>query len=475
MATLIPRECQWPMIEAMLNHKRFNIFASPGTGKTGATLYALTALDLLDGGIFPVLVVAPKRVANQVWPAEVKEWANFRHLKVERLLGTPAQREAALGREAHIYTINPANLSWLDKMVGRKWPFPTVVVDESTTIKGHRCSLQKSKLGKTFIRVDGAKRARDLVKHLTKPSRWYNLTGTPDPNGVRDLWGQMFPIDMGRRLGSSFTAFSERWFRPVYGSKPEQQRIEPMPGAESEITDRIKDRCVVVDAYDYFDISKPLEVMIEVELPPPARKLYNTIHQDSVAELEGVEITAVNQGSLVMKCRQIASGHLRDDEGAWHAIHDAKLEALGDLVASLNGSPLLVAYWFKQDLEAIRSRFKGAVVLPSDDSQQKVQDDWNDGKIQMLLVHPQSAGHGLSLQHGGHHICIYTQDWNSEYYAQVIERLGPTRQAQSGYERMVYVHRLVAAKTWEVLVALRVQMKISDSEAVKMALTICGD
>lgn len=472
MPNLIPRPCQMPMIEAMLNHKRFNIFASPGTGKTGATLYALSALDVLDGDVFPVLVVAPRRVANQVWPAEAREWDNFKHIKVERLLGTPAQREAALNRKAHIYTINPANLSWLDAVVGRDWPFPTVVVDESTVIKGHRCSIQKSRLGKTFIRVDGAKRARDLVKHAAKTNRWYNLTGTPDPNGVKDYWGQMFPVDMGRRLGNSFSAFSQRWFRQAYGSTPEQQRIEPLPGAETEIADRIRDRCVVVDAYDYFDIKKPVGLEILVELPPKARKLYAELHSASVTELAGADITAVNQGSKVMKCRQIASGHLRDDDGTWHHIHDAKLEALEELVESMNGKPLLVAYWFNEDLKAITGRFKQAVVLPGDNTQQAVQDAWNAGQIEMLLVHPQSAGHGLSLQHGGHHICLYTQDWNSEYYAQVIERLGPTRQAQSGYKRSVFVHKIIAKNTWEELVAQRVTKKISDAEVVKLALTM---
>lgn len=472
MTALSPRACQQPMIDAMLNHKRFNIFASPGTGKTGAALFALDALDILDGDVFPVLVVAPKRVANQVWPAEVSQWANFRHLKVERVLGTPKQREEALNRKAHIYTINPANLSWLDKMVGKDWPFPTVIVDESTVIKGHRCSIQKSKLGKTFIRVDGAKRARDLVKHAAHINRWYNLTGTPDPNGVQDLWGQMFPIDMGRRLGISFSAFTQRWFRPVFGSAPEQQRVEVLPGAAEEITQRMRDRCVVVDAYDYFDISKPVEIEVEVELPPKAAELYRKIHRDSVAEIEDMEVTAVNQGSLVMKCRQIASGHLRDDEGAWHNIHDAKVEALGELVETLNGIPLLVAYWFNKDAEAILDKFPKAVVLPGDDTQQQVQDEWNAGKIEMLLVHPQSAGHGLSLQHGSNHLCLYTQDWNSEYYAQVIERLGPTRQAQSGYKRAVYVHKIIAKNTWEELVAKRVAKKITDAEAVKLALTM---
>lgn len=467
------RDCQKPMVQAMLNHKRFNIFASPGTGKTGATLYALDALQMLDGDVYPVLVVAPKRVANQVWPAEARDWANFQHIKVVRVLGDVESRRAALKvADAHIYTVNPANLSWLVAELGDSWPYRTVVVDESTTIKGHRCSLRKLKSGKTSMRVDGAKRARDLIKNAPRTHRWYNLTGTPDPNGVKDLWGQMFPIDMGRRLGASFSAFSERWFRPAYGSTPEQQRIEPLPGAEEEISERIKDRCVVVDAYDYFDISKPVEIEINVELPDKARKQYDKLHKDSVLDLAEAEVTAVNAGSLVMKCRQLASGHLRDDKGVWHHVHDAKLEALDELVDSLNGSPLLVAYWFNADLAAIKQKFPQARVLPSDDTQQAVQDEWNAGKIPMLLVHPQSAGHGLSLQHGGHHICLYTQDWNSEYYAQVIERLGPTRQAQSGYRRAVYVHKIIAANTWEALVAKRVAKKITDAEAVKLALSM---
>lgn len=460
------------MIQHMTALDRCNVFASPGTGKTTATLIALANLALLGDKVFPALVMAPKRVANSVWDAEVDAWADFEGLTVAKLVGPKEHREAALKTRADIYTINPANLPWLSDTVG-KWPFRTVICDESTTIKNHRCHFRQSKKGKWYQVVPKSSiQAASLVKWAYHTPRWINLTGTPVPNGLKDLWGQQWPIDFGKALGRTHSAFTERWFRPAWGSKPEEQRFDILPGAEDEILARIKPTTTVIDAYDWFGIEKPVEVEMLVDLPPKARRLYRTIHADSVLELEaaGFDVSAPNVGALIMKCRQIASGHLKDDDGVWHTVHRAKLEALGELIDKLNVEPLLVAYWFKSDLAAIKGAFKYARELPNDHRQRDVEDEWNAGKIPLLLVHPQSAGHGLNLQHGGNNLCFYSADWNSEYRDQVIERIGPTRQAQSGYDRLTYVHNIVARNTWETNVLRAVRNKWTVQQAVRDAL-----
>lgn len=470
----VPRKYQEMMIDHMQRLPRCNVFASPGAGKTASTLAALDILSLVDDNVFPALVVGPKRVVNQVWSDEVDDWAQFQGLRVSKMLGTKNQRHDALFKPADIYTINPANLQWLDAQ--GYWPFKTVVCDESTLIKNHRVHFQKTRTGKTAMYVTGAKGPRALVKHAKDVKRWINLTGTPTPNGLEDLWGQQWPIDFGAALGPTHSFFMQTYFRPAWGSSEEHRKMELLPGAKDRILDRIAPTSLVVDAYDWFDISRPIVNDMMVRLPAGAMAAYRKMHADSVLELAdmldgGVEVTAVNAGSMVMKCRQIASGHIRDDAGVWHTVHDAKLDALDELRESLNGQPLLVAYWFKADAAAIQARFKDAVLLPNNSSQKEVTSKWNNGKVKMLLVHPQSAGHGLNLQHGGNHLCFYTVDWNAEYYEQVIERIGPTRQAQGGYNRPTFVHRLIADNTWEKLVAAAVEGKITFSNAVKAALT----
>lgn len=466
---MILRNCQLPMQQMMSTRHRCNVFASPGTGKTLATLATLDALSLAED-VFPVLVVAPLRVANVVWDSETDRW--FPGIRVNKMLGAMQARRDALKKPADLYTINPANLQWLEAELDGKWPFRTVVCDESTLIKNHRVHLRLDKEGRWRVRKDGkAKNARALVSKANKASRWINLTGTPTPIGAVDLWGQCWPIDYGRALGRTFSDFKHRWFRPAWGSSKEQERLEPLPGAEDEILDRIRHFSVSIDAYDYFDIKRPMVVDVKVALPAKARKLYDDMHEHSIVELQGgVAALGPNSGAKLMKCRQIASGHLRDEDGQWHSVHSAKLDALQELRDKLNGQPLLVAYYFKEDAKAILSRFKDAVLLPKDSRQREVSDAWNEGKVPMLLVHPQSAGHGLNLQWGGNNLCIYTVDWNAEFYEQVIERIGPTRQAQAGLNRLVYVHRLIAARTWDEVIVKNLANKMTVQQMVKEAL-----
>lgn len=481
-----PRECQLPMIDIMTRLDRGNVFASPGTGKTSATLVSLDIRQSMGESVFPALVVGPKRVANSVWDGEIERWARFRGMRVAKVLGAAAERTAALKSKAEIFVINYENLAWLHEQVGGKgkWPFRTVVADESTKIRNHRCSFRLTKDSKVALYLvdpdaapsarGGGTNARALCRNAPFTRHWYNATGTPTPLGLQDFWGQMWPIDYGAALGRTFNDFSRRWFRPVFGSRPEEQRIEILPHAETEILDLVKPHSCMVDAYDYFDIERPVEIDVNVELPPKVRKLYNDVHNESVTELEsGTTIVASNMGGAVMKCRQIASGGVIDADKNWHTLHTMKLDALEEIRDKVQGAPLLVAYWFKHDLEQIQKRFKHAVVLPKEPRAQKaVEDKWNAGKISMLLVSPASAGHGLSLQHGGNHLVIYTLDWNAENYQQVIERIGPTRQAQSGYKRLTYVFRIIATDTWEQLVDKNLKGKMSTDQMVKDALSM---
>lgn len=472
---LILRACQKPMVDLMSRQYRGNLFASPGTGKTSATLMSLACLAAADGDVFPALVVAPKRVANMVWDDEVSRWSQFKGISVSKILGSQADRKRAVNRRADIYTINYENLAWLHKELGRAWPFKTVIADESTRLKNHRVYMrQDSRTGKLVQVVSGnAQNAAALVRHAKDTGRWYNLTGTPAANSLLDLWGQQWPVDFGRALGTSFTKFESKWFRPRPGSNSRFGVMEPLENAFNEITERLKPTSAVIDAYDYFNVDRPVELDVFVDLPDEVRAQYRKMHKDAVLELANADqVTAVSAGSVLMKCRQIASGCIRNDDGRWHTLHSEKLAAVDEILERINGENLVIAYWFQHDLMALKAKYPDAEVLTAGQNQKDIIDRWNSGKIRILLVHAQSAGHGLSLQHGGRHLCVYTQDWNAEYYAQVIERLGPIRQAQSGYDRLVYIHRLIAKNTWEEAIAAKQKDKLTMDEMIRRAIAM---
>lgn len=398
-------------------------------GKTAATLIALDSLSLTGDRTFPALVIGPLRVANSVWSREVDKWAQLNGLRVAKVLGTPAERVAAIKSHADIYTIHYGLLEWLIQTLDGAWPFATVIGDESTRLKSQRCSYRKhAKTGKVSFYAGGAVNAAALARHAHRAERWINLTGTPAPNGLKDLWGQHWFVDFGASLGNSYDAFTRRWFFQRRGTSAEQAIFEPLPHAHDEITRRIAPTTISVNAYDWFDVDKPREVDMEVELPEPLMKQYRKLHNEAVLRLsEETTITAVNAGAITNKCLQFASGHVFDKDGNAHFIHHEKLDALESLVENLNGAPLLVAYSFKPDRDAILKRFKFAELLPSGAKQQDTEDRWNAGKIPMLVVHPASCGHGLSLQDGGCDIALYGPGWDAELYAQIIERIGPVR------------------------------------------------
>lgn len=469
MSRYTPRPYQPAITNHILKNKRCNVFAGMGVGKTPATLQAISDL-LLFGLSRRVLILAPKRVAQSTWPGEIAAFrSSFGHLRMAVAVGTDAQRRAAVESGAEIVTINYDNLLWLIENYGATWDFDTVIADEASRLKGARVSLQKSKTGKEFVNGQGAKRAKALARvAFTRVNRWVNLTGTPAPNGLQDLWALCFFVDSGRRLGSSFTAFSHRWFRPRPGSEQRQQIIEPLPFADEQIRGAIRDITIAIEAKDHFDLPPLIENVIHVDLPAAARKLYKQMENEMFAELSTATIEAFNAGAMTQKCLQIASGAAyTDDKGSWELVHDEKIEALKSVIEEAAGMPVLVAYHFKSDLARILKAFPKAIHLGADP---KIIERWNRGEIPILVAHPQSAGHGLSLQHGSNILCFFSSNWNLEYDAQILERLGPTRQAQSGYKRPVFVHRIAAAGTLEEVVLQRLKSKASIQDALMEAM-----
>lgn len=441
----VPRPYQNVIIEHILDNPRCGIWAGMGMGKTSSTLTALEILKHFEDG--PTLVVAPLRVATQTWPDEVSKWKHLEDFKVVAVTGTKREREDALRQKANVYTINYENLPWLVEHFGDKWPFTTVVSDESTKLKGFRLR-------------QGSKRARALAKVSFKyVNRFIQLTGTPSPNGLKDLWGQLWFLDRGSRLGTTFNAFTSRWFQSIQvGADRNAVNLVPFAHSQAEIEAKLKDICISLEAKDHFDIDEPIVNIIEVELTGKARQIYDDMEKEMFVELsQNAEVEAFNAASKTMKCLQIASGALyTDDQGNWQAVHDLKIQALESIIEEAAGMPVLVSYHFKSDLERLLKAFPQGRHL---DKNAKTIRDWNLGKIPVLFAHPQSAGHGLNLQDGGNIMVFYSHWWNLEEFQQIVERIGPTRQAQAGHDRPVFIHHIVAKDTMDMVVMQRRESK----------------
>lgn len=452
-----PREYQTLARDFILDTPRGSLWAGMGMGKTVSSLTAYDALEYM-GEVRRLLVLAPKRVAKNVWPREAKKWDHLQHLDVAPITGTAKQRLAALQRDAHVHTINYDNLQWLIEQTGRRsWRWDMVVADESTRLKGHRLR-------------HGSKRAAALarVSHLTE--RWVNLTGTPAPNGLIDLWGQNWFVDRGRRLGSTFTAFQERWFAP----SPDGYGVVPRPFAGEQLHAQLRDVCLTLRPEDWFDLEEPVVVNVPVELPPKAMRLYREMETRMFIEMERedvdeeAEIEAFNAAAKTGKCAQLANGAIyTDDAGNWEEVHRAKLDALQSVINEAAGMPVLVAYWFRHDLARLLKAFPQGRVL---DDKAETEDAWNRGGIPLLFAHPQSAGHGLSLQDGGNIVCFYSMTWNLELYLQILERIGPVRQAQAGHDRPVFIYHLLAEDTIDYLMLERQQTKKSVQDILMNAM-----
>lgn len=431
------------MLEHMIEHPRCALWAGMGTGKTTATLTAVDAL-LLAGQSSPTLVLAPLRVATSVWPEESRKWEHLRGIEVSAVVGSVTERTAALRRDVAVHTVNYDNLPWLVEHLGGRWPYESVIADESTRLKGFRLR-------------QGTARAKAIARVAhTRVKRWVNLTGTPSPNGLADLWGQTWFLDGGERLGRTYEGFKQRWFQKSHDG----YSVDPLPFAQEQIQDRLRDLCLSVDLREHVDLREPVVNTIFVDLPVKARQLYRQMEREMFAELEGHPIEAFHAAARTMKCLQFANGAVYVDEEAkaWREVHDVKLQALADVVEESAGAPVLVAYHFRSDLERLKRAFPRGRQLDQDP---QTVIDWNAGRIPVLFAHPKSAGHGLNLQDGGNTIVYFSHDWNLEERMQILERVGPTRQLQSGHDRPVFVHNIVARGTVDELVMARVETKRS--------------
>lgn len=438
MRKFTPHNYQGGMIRHLYEVPRAGEWAAMGTGKTVSTLTALRDLEIVQD-VWPAIVCAPLRVAQSTWPDEVAKWEHLRGLRVSAITGTPAQRLKALKAPAEIYTTNYENMGWLREQLGDRWPYRTGIADESTRLKGFRLR-------------QGGQRARLLAAVAHKSPKWINLTGTPSPNGLQDLWGQTWFLDKGQRLGLSFDAFKRRWFQEIQvGDDRMATKLEPLPFAREEILDRLSDICQSV-IFPWGE--EPITKTIYVDLPDKARDQYRRMEKEAFVELMGHEVEALNAGSKTMKCLQIANGALYVGEGNkdFVEVHDAKLRALESLIEEAAGMPVLVAYHFKHDLARLKKAFPRGREL--DQNPQTIR-DWNAGKIPVLFAHPASAGHGLNLQDGGNILVFFGHWWDYELRSQIIERIGPTRQKQAGHDRPMFLYDIVARNTLNEVVLAR--------------------
>lgn len=442
-----PHPYQNDIIEFIHDNDRCAVFAAMGTGKTVSTLTALDRLALVEQ-VYPALVLAPLRVAKSTWPSEVNKWDHLSHIKFSVIAGNVKERLAALNTKADVYTMNYENLEWLVTTLGDKWPFVTVVADEGSRLKSYRTR-------------QGSKRAKALGKVAhSHVNRFISLTGTPAPNGLVDLWGQMWFIDRGERLGRTYSAFEARWFTKGWDGFS----VKPMAHSQVEIENAIKDVCVTISG---LPVDEPIMNYIYVDMPKDAAALYKEMENVMFAEIEGIGVEAVSAAAKTIKTLQIASGFLYTEEGDWKLVHDEKIDALKSIVEEASGAPILCAYQFKADLERLKKVYPKGRHLDSDP---KTIDDWNAGKIPILFAHAASAGHGLNLQDGGNILVFFGKGWSLEEYQQIIERIGPMRQKQAGHDRPVYIHHILTRGTVDEMVLDRLESKRSVQDILLEAM-----
>lgn len=440
------RPYQELMIDHIIATPKCALYSFMGSGKTAATLYAIDRLTLAGVLTKPTLVVAPLRVARDVWPEEVKEWPDLAGMQIVPILGTDAERRAALYKKADVYTVNFENLEWLIDLWKEHWPYGMIVIDESTKLKSLRASIRTNKDGTTYVTGQGGKRAKSLLKcvYHNRNDRFVELSGTPSPNGIENLWGQLFFVDYGKRLGRVFNAFQSRWLQRSFDGFG----YEPLPHAQGEIQAAIKDVCLSLRSKDWFALEEPIVRHITVELPPAVRKQYRELERALYTEVQNHPIEAFNAGAKTAKLRQFCAGAVylgtAEDAGPrkWVPTHDEKIKVLEEIVEEAAGAPILVAYHFKSDLERLKAHFPKGREL---DQKTQTIKDFNAGRIPILFCHPASAGHGLNLQNGSNILVYFSCDFNAETHWQVAERIGPVRQAQAGLQRNVY-HYYITVK-----------------------------
>ncbi len=422
-----PYDYQRTAMQWILDNPRCGLFLDMGLGKTVSTLTALQ--ELIDEcEISKTLVVAPKKVAETTWTTEAAKWNHLQSLKVAKVMGTEKQRKLALAEKADIYVIGRDNFVWLVGLYGGQLPFDVLVIDELTSFKN-------------------SKSQRFKAMRIVTPtvSRVIGLTGTPAPNGLIDLWGQMYCIDMGQRLGKFISKFRESYFS-TYSRDGRMVRCDVLPGRDKIIQDKISDICLSMQAKDYLQLPDLLIHNVPVELSPATMSAYNKFEREKVLEFkqehegEPTNILANSAAGLMNKLAQFANGAVYDDDRNIHEIHSEKIDKLAEIVEAANGSSVLVFYQFKHDIPRITKKLKGYRVKVYEGEKQLLE--WNAGKIDVLLAHPASTAYGLNMQQGGHYIVWFGTGWDLELFQQANARLH-----RQGQRHPVTVYKLIGAHT----------------------------
>ena len=440
----IPHDYQKYAVEYIKSHKISAILLDCGLGKTVITLTALNDLLFDSFEVRKVLVIAPLRVARQTWSDEISKWDHLKSLRYSIVVGTEKERVEALNTPADIYIINRENVQWLVEKSGIKFDFDMVVIDELSSFKNYQ-----------------SKRFKALMKVRPKVKRIVGLTGTPSSNGLMDLFAEFKLLDMGKRLGRFISNYRGMYFIPDKRNGMVVFSYKPLPNAESEIYEKISDITISMKAKDHLKMPELITAEYPVYMSESERKIYDKLCKDLVLELKESEITAANAAALSGKLCQLSNGALYDDEGDVIEIHDRKLDALEDIIESMNGKPLLAAYWFKHDYDRIAKRLQSLHIpfskLDTEDSIRK----WNKGEIPVALIHPASAGHGLNLQEGGSTFVWFGLTWSLELYQQANARLW-----RQGQKDTVVIQHIVAKNTIDE----RIMKALSEKDSTQSAL-----
>jgi SNF2 domain protein len=440
----VPHAYQKHCIDKIIELDKVGLFLDMGLGKTVMTLTAIKELKYNRFQVRKVLIIAPKKVAEGTWTKEKDKWDHTQMLRVSPVLGSEKKRIKAINTPSDLYVINRENVVWLVDYYRNAWPFDMVVIDESSSFKNH-----------------SAKRFKALVQVMSKIKRLVELTGTPSPNGLNDLWSQIYLLDEGRRLGKRYGQFRERYFDP--GRRGPQGFVydyDPKDGAEQSILSAISDICISMKAEDYLQLPDMVIHEIPVSLDAKAEKAYKELERKMILELpENEEISVTSAAALSNKLLQLANGAVYDEEHKAHEVHTSKLDAFLELVESLQGKPLLVFYNFQHDKERILKVLGTKKLRVKELKTVQDEDDWNHQEIDILLTHPASSAYGLNLQQGGNHVCWFGLTWNYELYTQANKRLH-----RQGQTEKVIVHHLICSGTRDedVMKALKKKEGVQD-------------
>lgn len=438
------------IVDFIVDHPASGCLVDMGLGKTVSALTAINRLMYEDLEVSKVLVIAPKRVAEDTWIKEVEKWDHLKHLRVSRVLGTERQRKEALKVDADIYVINRENVCWLVSQYRGSLPFDMLVIDELSSFKNPK-----------------AQRFKALRLVRPQIDRVVGLTGTPAPNGLCDIWSQIYLLDQGERLEKTITKYREKYFRPGRSNGQVVFDYKILDGSEKAIYQKISDICVSMKAEDYLELPPRMDHTAYVTMPEVVRSQYEDFEKTEVLRLldqdEETPISAVNAAALSNKLLQFSNGAIYDADRNVHEIHDYKLEALEEIVEAANGEPVLIFYSFRHDISRIKRKLKA--YKPRELVDGKDIDDWNAGKIPVLLAHPAGAGHGLNLQKGGNIIVWFGLTWSLELYQQACARLH-----RQGQIKPVQVYHLLTKGTMDEDVMKAISGKADKQEALMQAV-----